>query len=194
MSVLSDLFAAMGLGRACVVPAGLSFSIGGVSNIWWGIVMMIVYAMSSMMSCAGVPVRNYVVLKYWYMWFEFYDAQLGQKWNDVLYMPDRYAYGRVGDWEWVDMMALYCRNAAEEDNEFARRVGVLLEEMEAAYKERVDFIKELKAVPDVDAAVKTAELLNHVLWNNEMRLQRLCRLRMDADLMAYDKENFAEKR
>ncbi|GJX33437.1 hypothetical protein Tco_0243292 [Tanacetum coccineum] len=101
---------------------------------------------------------------------------------------------RVGDWEWVDMMALYCRNAAEEDNEFARRVGVLLEEMEAAYKERVDFIKELKAVPDVDAAVKTAEFLNNVLWKDERRLQRLCKLRMDADIMAYDKEKFDEKR
>ncbi|GJT13815.1 hypothetical protein Tco_0860857 [Tanacetum coccineum] len=246
MSVLSDLFAAAGLGRAGVVPAGLSFSTGGVSDIWWGIVMTIVSAMSSMMSCAGVPVRrshgdrwlfificlvmeemtidinNYVVLEYWYMWFEFYDAKLGQKWNDVLYMPDRYAYGfyfeeicacvlsreqvmtsltkcmalkeRVGDWEWADMMALYCRNAAEEDSEFARRVGVLLEEMEAAYKERVDFIKELEVVPGVDAAVKTAEFLNDVLWKDERRMQRLCKLRMDAYLMAYDQEKFAEKR
>nr|GEW49742.1 hypothetical protein [Tanacetum cinerariifolium] len=58
MSVLSDLFVAAGLGRAGVVPAGLSFSIGGVSDIWWGIVMTIVSAMSFMMSCAGVLVKS----------------------------------------------------------------------------------------------------------------------------------------
>nr|GFB33976.1 hypothetical protein [Tanacetum cinerariifolium] len=69
----------------------------------------------------------------------------------------------VGDWEWADMMALYCQNVVEEDREFARRVGVLLEEMEAAYKEMVDFIKELKAVAGVDTAVKTAKFLNDVL-------------------------------
>nr|GEX58052.1 RNA-directed DNA polymerase, eukaryota, reverse transcriptase zinc-binding domain protein [Tanacetum cinerariifolium] len=153
MSVLSDLFVAVRLGRAGVVPAGLSFSTGGVSNIWWGIVRTIVSAMSSMMSCAGVLIKK-----------------------------------RVGDWEWADMMALYCQNATEEDSKFTRRVGALLEEMEAAYKERVDFIKELKAVSGVDAAVKTSEFLNDVLWKDERRLQRLSKLRMDADLMAYDKE------
>nr|GEZ49281.1 hypothetical protein [Tanacetum cinerariifolium] len=67
---------------------------------------------------------------------------------------------RVSDWEWADMMALYCQNAIEEDSKFARRVGVLLKEMEVVYKERKD----------------------------EKRLQRLCKLRMDADLMDYDKE------
>ncbi|GJR57500.1 hypothetical protein Tco_1499662 [Tanacetum coccineum] len=52
---------------------------------------------------------------------------------------------RVGGWEWADMMMLYCRNVAEEDSEFARRIGVLLQEMEARYNERVDFITELSA-------------------------------------------------
>ncbi|GKF15591.1 hypothetical protein Tco_0057053, partial [Tanacetum coccineum] len=99
---------------------------------------------------------------------------------------------RVGDWEWAYLMALYCRNAAEEDSEFVRRMGVLLEEMEAAYNERVD-IKELEAVPGVDATVKTAEFLNDALWKDERRLQRLRKLRMDADLMAYEKEKFTEK-
>ncbi|GKA36415.1 hypothetical protein Tco_0722906, partial [Tanacetum coccineum] len=70
---------------------------------------------------------------------------------------------RVGDWEWADIMVLYCQNAAEEDSEFARRMGILLEEMEAAYNERVDFIKELEVVPGVDAVVKTAEFLNDAL-------------------------------
>ncbi|GJQ97611.1 FAR1-related sequence 5-like protein [Tanacetum coccineum] len=133
-SVLSDLFAVVGLGRAGVVPDGLSFSTSGVSDIWWGIVKTIVSAMSSMMSCAGVS-----------------------------------------------------------NSEFARRMGVLLEEMEVAYNERVDFIKELEAVPGVDAAVKTAEFLNDALWKDERRLQRLRKLRMDADLMAYEKEKFTEK-
>ncbi|GKG60741.1 hypothetical protein Tco_0614303, partial [Tanacetum coccineum] len=71
--------------------------------------------------------------------------------------------------------------------------GVLLEEMEATYKERVDFIKELEVVPDVDAVVKIAEFLNDALWKDEKRLQRLCKLCMGADLMAYEKEKFTEK-
>ncbi|GJZ57460.1 hypothetical protein Tco_0612954 [Tanacetum coccineum] len=100
---------------------------------------------------------------------------------------------RVGGWEWADMMALYCRNAAEEDSEFARRMGVLLEEMEAAYNERAYFIKELEVVSGVDAVVKTAEFLNDALWKDERRLQRLRKLRMDADLMACEKEKFTEK-
>ncbi|GKD79267.1 hypothetical protein Tco_1341888, partial [Tanacetum coccineum] len=57
-SVLSDLFSIARLGRAGVVPAGLSFSTGGVSDIWWG--KTIVSAMSSMMSRVGVPVRSMV--------------------------------------------------------------------------------------------------------------------------------------
>ncbi|GKB65376.1 hypothetical protein Tco_0921562 [Tanacetum coccineum] len=75
---------------------------------------------------------------------------------------------RVGGWEWADMMALCCKNATEEDSELARHMGVLLQEMVAAYDDRVDFIRELEAVPGIAAA-------------------------MDADLMAYEKEKFTEK-
>nr|GFB93883.1 hypothetical protein [Tanacetum cinerariifolium] len=67
---------------------------------------------------------------------------------------------RVGGWEWADMMALYCQNVTKEDSEFARRMGVLLQEIEAAYNERADFIKELETVPGVDPTIKTAEFLN----------------------------------
>ncbi|GKA32110.1 hypothetical protein Tco_0718477 [Tanacetum coccineum] len=184
MSVLSDLFAVVGLGRAGVMPAGLSFSTSGVSDIWWGIVMTIVSAMSSMMSCVGVPF--YVE--------EICACVLSREQVMTSLTKCMALKERVFDWEWVDIMTLYCQNTAEEDSEFARRVGVLLEEMEAVYKERVDFIKELEVVPDVDVAVKTAEFLNDVLWKDERRLHRLSKLRMDADLMAYDKEKFAEKR
>ncbi|GJT44896.1 hypothetical protein Tco_0953611 [Tanacetum coccineum] len=99
----------------------------------------------------------------------------------------------VGGWEWADIMALYCRNVVEEDSEFVRRMGVLLQEIEATYNERTDFIKELEAVLGVDAAVKTTEFLNDALWKDERRLQRLHKLRMDVDLMAYEKEKFTEK-
>ncbi|GJW14760.1 hypothetical protein Tco_0018893 [Tanacetum coccineum] len=123
-SVWRDLFTVAGLGRAVVMPAELSFSVG----------------------C-----------------------------------------------EWADMMALYCRNVAKEDSEFERRIGVLLQEMEAAYDEREDFIKELEDVPGVDVAIKTAKFLNDALWKDERRLQRLHKLWMDADLMAYKKEKFTQK-
>ncbi|GJX65224.1 hypothetical protein Tco_0299567 [Tanacetum coccineum] len=100
---------------------------------------------------------------------------------------------RVDGWEWADMMVLYCKNAAEEDSEFARRMGVLLQEMVAAYDDRVDFIRELEAVPSIAAAVKTAEFLNDSLWKDDRRIQRSRKLQMDADLMAYEKEKFTEK-
>nr|GEY63662.1 hypothetical protein [Tanacetum cinerariifolium] len=63
-------------------------------------------------------------------------------------------------------------NATKEDSQFARRMGVLIQEMEAAYDERADFIKELEVVSGVDVAVKTAEFLNDALWKDERRLQR----------------------
>ncbi|GJW99891.1 hypothetical protein Tco_0183805 [Tanacetum coccineum] len=50
---------------------------------------------------------------------------------------------------------------AHDDSEFVRRVGVLLQEMVAAYDDRKD----------------------------DRRIQRLRKLQMDADLMAYEKEN-----
>ncbi|GKG18541.1 hypothetical protein Tco_0372839 [Tanacetum coccineum] len=100
---------------------------------------------------------------------------------------------RVGGWEWADMMALYCRNVAKEDSKFERRIGVLLQEMEAAYDERADFIKELEVVPGVDAVIKTTEFLNDTLWKDERRLQRLRKLRMDTDLMAYEKKKLTQK-
>ncbi|GJT65073.1 hypothetical protein Tco_1016553 [Tanacetum coccineum] len=89
------------------------------------------------------------------------------------------------------MMALYCKNVAEEDNEFARRMGVLLQEMVAAYDDRVYFIRELEAMPGIAAAVKTAKFLNDALWKDDRRIQRLRKLQMDADLMAYEKENLS---
>ncbi|GJX48082.1 hypothetical protein Tco_0273272 [Tanacetum coccineum] len=68
-------------------------------------------------------------------------------------------------------------------------MGVLLQEMVATYDERVDFIQELEVVPGVVAMVKTAEFLNDTLWKDDRRMQRLRKLQMDADLMAYEKEN-----
>ncbi|GJX44900.1 hypothetical protein Tco_0261576 [Tanacetum coccineum] len=77
------------------------------------------------------------------------------------------------------------------DSEFARRMGVLLQEMVVAYDDRVDFIQELEAVPGIAAAVKTIEFLNDALWKDDRRIQRLRKLQMDADLMAYEKQNLS---
>ncbi|GJU18302.1 hypothetical protein Tco_1146268 [Tanacetum coccineum] len=108
MLVWRDLFAVSSLGPDVVVAAEQSFFVGCVLDIWQGIVETIVFVMSSMMSCAGVPIRK-------------------------------------------------------EDSEFARRMGVLLQEMVAAYDDRVDFVWELEVVPGIAAAVKTAEFLNDAL-------------------------------
>ncbi|GJZ21117.1 hypothetical protein Tco_0558156 [Tanacetum coccineum] len=66
---------------------------------------------------------------------------------------------RVGGWEWVNMMVLYCQWSAAEDRKFASQISALLREMIAAYDDKLDFIRELKVLPGVIAAVKTAELL-----------------------------------
>ncbi|GJR32973.1 hypothetical protein Tco_1109205 [Tanacetum coccineum] len=71
------------------------------------------------------------------------------------------------------MMVLYCRSSAAEDRDFARRMNELLQEMVSAYDDKVDFIRELEAVPGIDAAVKTAEFLNENLWKDDKRLRKL---------------------
>nr|GEY68196.1 hypothetical protein [Tanacetum cinerariifolium] len=75
---------------------------------------------------------------------------------------------RVGGWEWVDMMVLYCQNAAADDREFTRRINAILQEMVVAYDERVDFIREL-------------ELRSHV--------HLYCRCSIDEDLRLAGKIN-----
>nr|GEV86075.1 endoglucanase 25-like [Tanacetum cinerariifolium] len=214
-----DPFAVAGLGRALVVPAELSFSAGCVSDIWWGIVEMIVSAMSSMMSCVGDPVRSshgasclfiFICFVMEEMTIDINNVALDRYWHYVLFSISNKSLevsvcivkiasnGVAGEvcgveracW-WLEVGGydgVILSNATKEDSQFARRMGVLLQEMESAYDERANFIKELKVVPGVDAAVKTAEFLNDALWKDERRLQRLCKLRMDADLMAYEKE------
>ncbi|GJX99490.1 hypothetical protein Tco_0356509 [Tanacetum coccineum] len=91
---------------------------------------------------------------------------------------------RVGGWEWKDMMVLYCQMFAAEDYKFAKRIKLLLEEMLAAYEERVDFIRELEIVPDVAAAVKTTEFLNETLWKDDKRLHFIRELETVPDVAA----------
>ncbi|GJW69020.1 hypothetical protein Tco_0123444 [Tanacetum coccineum] len=134
-SVWRDLFAVSGLRRAAVVPAVLSFSAAGVSDIWWDI--------------EKYGSKNRVLAGF----------GIGGKFGKKVYTS------------WVDRGRLkMIKGMFEEDSEFARRMGVLLQEMEAAYNERVDFIKELEAVPGVNAAVKTSEFLIDALWKDERRL------------------------
>nr|GEU72137.1 leucine-rich repeat protein [Tanacetum cinerariifolium] len=123
--------------------------------------MTIASAMSSMVSCAGVPVRSMIVLFWTIAICGLNSMMLNLARSRMMcciclidmHMEEQVMTSltkcaalkeRVGDWDWADMMVLYCRNAADEDSEFARRMGVLLEEKEAAYNERVYFIKELE--------------------------------------------------
>ncbi|GJV71859.1 hypothetical protein Tco_1491854 [Tanacetum coccineum] len=81
-----------------------------------------------------------------------------------------------------------------EDNEFARRMGVLLQEMVAAYDDRVDFIRELEAVPGIAIAVKTAEFLNDALWKDDRRIQReINALCVRATAIVDERESFVDE-
>ncbi|GJX35747.1 hypothetical protein Tco_0247304 [Tanacetum coccineum] len=68
-----------------------------------------------------------------------------------------------------------------EDHKFASQISALLRDMIAAYDDKLDFIRELKVLPGVIAAVKTTELLNETLWKDDRRLRKLRNLEMDAD-------------
>nr|GEW43959.1 hypothetical protein [Tanacetum cinerariifolium] len=100
---------------------------------------------------------------------------------------------RVGGWEWVDTMVLYCQWSAAEDREFMGRINVLFYEMLAAYGDKMDFIWELKVVPGVVAAFKTAEFLNETLWKDDKRLRKLQNMEMGPEERAYQKESVPEK-
>nr|GEW19371.1 hypothetical protein [Tanacetum cinerariifolium] len=100
---------------------------------------------------------------------------------------------RVGEWDWGKMMVLYCKNAAAGDFEFARRIVVLYREMEIAYDEKLDFIRELDSVPGVAVAAETAEFLNDKLWKDDKRLQKLHNMEIDARDSGYQEESFIER-
>ncbi|GKF91410.1 hypothetical protein Tco_0275111 [Tanacetum coccineum] len=66
-------------------------------------------------------------------------------------------------------------------------------EMINAYDKKVDFIRELKGVPGIAAAVKTGEFLNNNLWKYDKRIQKLRNMNADAAMKANEMENFAHK-
>ncbi|GKC69866.1 hypothetical protein Tco_1115749 [Tanacetum coccineum] len=99
----------------------------------------------------------------------------------------------IGGWDWPRMMVLYCQNSVEDDRNFARRLNNLLQEMETAHDEKLDFIRELDSVPGVDAAVKTAKFLNEYLWKDDKWMRKLRNMEMDANLLAFENDCFIEK-
>ncbi|GKD61389.1 hypothetical protein Tco_1298898 [Tanacetum coccineum] len=95
--------------------------------------------------------------------------------------------------EWVDMMVLYYQRSAAEGREFSRRINVLLQEMVAAYDDKLNFIRELDVMSGVGAAVKTTEFLNETLWKDDKRLRKLRNMEMDAEEGFDQKECFIQK-
>ncbi|GKD66364.1 hypothetical protein Tco_1308472 [Tanacetum coccineum] len=87
---------------------------------------------------------------------------------------------RVGGWEWKDMMLLLEEMLAayEERVDFIREletvsdVAAAVKTAEFFNETLVDFIRELETVPDVAAAVKTAEFLNETLWKDDKRIRK----------------------
>ncbi|GKE51283.1 hypothetical protein Tco_1486439, partial [Tanacetum coccineum] len=81
-----------------------------------------------------------------------------------------------------------------DDRSFARRLNDLLQEMESAYDEKVNFIRELEAVSGVDAAAKTADFLNENLWKDDKWVRKLRNMEMDSNLLAFEKEHGSRMR
>nr|GEW91238.1 hypothetical protein [Tanacetum cinerariifolium] len=84
-------------------------------------------------------------------------------------------------------------NDAANDFEFAKRISMLYQEMEMAYGEKLDFIRELEGVPGVAMVTKTAEFLNDKLWKDDKILTKLHNMKILACDCGYHKEEFVER-
>ncbi|GJY10572.1 hypothetical protein Tco_0378757 [Tanacetum coccineum] len=134
-----------------------------------------------------------------------FQAKFDDKCLDCLFLPNLFrTYGRTWLTRLFVQRLLRCHVAAflqklyvgwsvTKDREFARRICVLLREMEVAYDERMDFIRELEVVSGVNATVKTAEFFNKTLWKDDKRLQKLHNMEMDANEKAFQKDRFIER-
>ncbi|GJV88532.1 hypothetical protein Tco_1532470 [Tanacetum coccineum] len=99
----------------------------------------------------------------------------------------------VGGWDSVQMMSLYCQISAADERNFSGRLSDLLQEMINAYDKKVEFIRELEAVPGITAAVKTGEFLNENLWKDDKRIRKLHNMNINAGMKADEMENFIHK-
>ncbi|GJW22733.1 hypothetical protein Tco_0033355 [Tanacetum coccineum] len=87
----------------------------------------------------------------------------------------------VGGCDWPRMMVLYCQKSVEDDRSFARRLNNLLQEMESAYDEKVNFIRELEAVSDLD--------LWHVITNGDSQpIQKNLKTKLD-EVIPFEKQS-----
>nr|GEV55881.1 hypothetical protein [Tanacetum cinerariifolium] len=75
----------------------------------------------------------------------------------------------VGGWDWVQMMSLYCEGCAADGRNFVGRLSDLLQDMINAYDQKVEFIRELEALPCIAAAVKTVITMAWLPMCGELR-------------------------
>ncbi|GJX74497.1 hypothetical protein Tco_0313092 [Tanacetum coccineum] len=108
----------------------------------------------------------------------------------------------VGGWEWADMMALYCRNAAEEDSEFepqfilrchreitedlrlAREINALCARVTVIVDQREMFVDELDMLAGRHVPDKMGDFMNQVQGKDIPNLIKLQILRREFELRA----------
>ncbi|GJW04793.1 hypothetical protein Tco_1563649 [Tanacetum coccineum] len=98
----------------------------------------------------------------------------------------------LGRWEWVDMMVLFCKRSTAEEAKFSRKISKLRQEMVVAYDDKVDFIRELEVVPNIDDAVKTTRFLKENLSNDDKRVQKLLNIEIEAGISSDQKSHFIQ--
>ncbi|GJX48311.1 hypothetical protein Tco_0273501 [Tanacetum coccineum] len=84
------------------------------------------------------------------------------------------------------------RESAAEEAEFSRRISELWQDMVMAYDDKVNFIRELEAVPNIDAAVKTAKFLTDNLSTDDKRVRELINIEIEIELSSEHKGYFSQ--
>ena len=76
----------------------------------------------------------------------------------------------VGSQRWLDMMVLYCHNAAGKDREFADRASRMCREMIGRSEETMELVYELETLEGVNPVAETALFLKETIEKDKQRI------------------------
>nr|GEY48602.1 hypothetical protein [Tanacetum cinerariifolium] len=99
----------------------------------------------------------------------------------------------VGSRGWLDMMVLYCRKSASEDQEVALRFNRLRGDRIVAFENRMDFFHELENVTGVSVVVKTIVVLKEMMEKENSRDYHLENLENETKQRALEMDSFVQK-
>ncbi|GJQ90603.1 hypothetical protein Tco_0001742 [Tanacetum coccineum] len=99
----------------------------------------------------------------------------------------------VGSRRWLNMMVLYYRKLASEDQEVALRFNRLRGDRNVAFEDKMDFVQELESVMGVSVVAKTAVFLKEMMEKEDSREYHLENLENETKQRALEMESFVQK-